>query len=51
MEPEWNLRRPGSSSRTSPAARAGAIHLVLRVGGDHERHLETVASLRSKLAC
>jgi alkanesulfonate monooxygenase SsuD/methylene tetrahydromethanopterin reductase-like flavin-dependent oxidoreductase (luciferase family) len=32
-------------------ARAGATHLVLRFAGDHERHLETVAALRSKLAC
>src|SRR2546430_3758329 len=30
-------------------ARAGATHLVLRFAGDHERHLETVAALRSKL--
>src|ERR1700730_1092067 len=30
-------------------ARAGATHLVLRFVGDHERHLETVAALRSKL--
>jgi hypothetical protein len=28
-------------------ARAGASHLVLRFAGDHERHLETVAGLRS----
>jgi hypothetical protein len=26
-------------------------HLVLRFAGDHERHLETVAALRSKLVC
>jgi alkanesulfonate monooxygenase SsuD/methylene tetrahydromethanopterin reductase-like flavin-dependent oxidoreductase (luciferase family) len=32
-------------------AGAGATHLVLRFAGDHERHLETVAALRSKLAC
>jgi hypothetical protein len=32
-------------------ARAGTTHLVLRFAGDHERHLETVAALRSKLAC
>jgi hypothetical protein len=31
-------------------ARAGTTHLVLRFAGDHERHLETVAALRSKLA-
>jgi alkanesulfonate monooxygenase SsuD/methylene tetrahydromethanopterin reductase-like flavin-dependent oxidoreductase (luciferase family) len=31
-------------------ARAGATHLVLRFAGDHERHLEIVAALRSKLA-
>jgi hypothetical protein len=30
-------------------ARAGTTHLVLRFAGDHERHLETVAALRSKL--
>jgi alkanesulfonate monooxygenase SsuD/methylene tetrahydromethanopterin reductase-like flavin-dependent oxidoreductase (luciferase family) len=28
---------------------AGAAHLVLRFAGDHERHLETVATLRSKI--
>ena len=32
-------------------ARAGATHLVLRFAGEHERHLETVAALRSRLAC
>ena len=32
-------------------ARAGTSHLVLRFAGEHERHLETVAALRSKLAC
>jgi len=31
-------------------AQAGTTHLVLRFAGDHERHLETVAALRSKLA-
>jgi alkanesulfonate monooxygenase SsuD/methylene tetrahydromethanopterin reductase-like flavin-dependent oxidoreductase (luciferase family) len=31
-------------------ATAGASHLVLRFAGDHERHLEIVASLRAKLA-
>jgi hypothetical protein len=31
-------------------ARAGATHLVLRFAGDHERHLEIVAALRSRLA-
>jgi hypothetical protein len=30
-------------------AAAGASHLVLRFAGDHERHLETVASLRPAL--
>ncbi len=30
-------------------AKAGAAHLVLRFAGDHERHLEIVAALRSKL--
>jgi alkanesulfonate monooxygenase SsuD/methylene tetrahydromethanopterin reductase-like flavin-dependent oxidoreductase (luciferase family) len=30
-------------------ARAGASHLVLRFAGDHERHLEAVARLRSRL--
>jgi alkanesulfonate monooxygenase SsuD/methylene tetrahydromethanopterin reductase-like flavin-dependent oxidoreductase (luciferase family) len=28
---------------------AGASHLVLRFAGDHERHLETVAAIRSRL--
>jgi hypothetical protein len=28
-------------------ARAGTTHLVLRFAGEHERHLETVAALRS----
>jgi alkanesulfonate monooxygenase SsuD/methylene tetrahydromethanopterin reductase-like flavin-dependent oxidoreductase (luciferase family) len=32
-------------------ARAGTTHLVLRFAGEHERHLETVAALRSRLAC
>jgi len=31
-------------------AKAGASHLVLRFAGDHERHMETVARLRSSLA-
>jgi hypothetical protein len=31
-------------------ARAGTTHLVLRFAGEHERHLETVAALRSRLA-
>jgi alkanesulfonate monooxygenase SsuD/methylene tetrahydromethanopterin reductase-like flavin-dependent oxidoreductase (luciferase family) len=31
-------------------AKAGASHLVLRFAGDHERHLELVAKLRSSLA-
>ena len=31
-------------------AAAGASHLVLRFAGDHERHLETVAGIRSGLA-
>jgi alkanesulfonate monooxygenase SsuD/methylene tetrahydromethanopterin reductase-like flavin-dependent oxidoreductase (luciferase family) len=31
-------------------AQAGTSHLVLRFAGDHERHLETVAALRIKLA-
>jgi alkanesulfonate monooxygenase SsuD/methylene tetrahydromethanopterin reductase-like flavin-dependent oxidoreductase (luciferase family) len=31
-------------------AAAGASHLVLRFAGDHERHLETVAALRDKVA-
>jgi alkanesulfonate monooxygenase SsuD/methylene tetrahydromethanopterin reductase-like flavin-dependent oxidoreductase (luciferase family) len=31
-------------------SRAGATHLVLRFAGDHERHLETVAALRSNIA-
>jgi alkanesulfonate monooxygenase SsuD/methylene tetrahydromethanopterin reductase-like flavin-dependent oxidoreductase (luciferase family) len=31
-------------------ARAGTTHFVLRFAGDHERHLETVAALRSKIA-
>jgi alkanesulfonate monooxygenase SsuD/methylene tetrahydromethanopterin reductase-like flavin-dependent oxidoreductase (luciferase family) len=31
-------------------ARAGARHVVLRFAGDHERHLETVARLREKIA-
>ena len=30
---------------------AGTTHLMLRFAGDHERHLDTVAALRSKLAC
>lgn len=30
-------------------ADAGASHLVLRFAGDHDRHLETVASLRAQL--
>jgi alkanesulfonate monooxygenase SsuD/methylene tetrahydromethanopterin reductase-like flavin-dependent oxidoreductase (luciferase family) len=30
-------------------ARAGVSHLVLRIAGDHERHLEMVAELRGKL--
>ena len=30
-------------------AKAGVAHLVLRFAGDHERHLEIVAGLRSKL--
>jgi alkanesulfonate monooxygenase SsuD/methylene tetrahydromethanopterin reductase-like flavin-dependent oxidoreductase (luciferase family) len=30
-------------------ARAGASHLVLRFAGDHERHLELVGALRSRL--
>ncbi len=30
-------------------AEAGATHLVLRFAGDHERHLETVAALRSTI--
>jgi alkanesulfonate monooxygenase SsuD/methylene tetrahydromethanopterin reductase-like flavin-dependent oxidoreductase (luciferase family) len=29
---------------------AGTAHLVLRFAGDHERHLQTVAALRSKIA-
>ena len=29
--------------------KAGTAHLVLRFAGDHERHLETVAGLRSKI--
>jgi alkanesulfonate monooxygenase SsuD/methylene tetrahydromethanopterin reductase-like flavin-dependent oxidoreductase (luciferase family) len=29
---------------------AGAAHLVLRFAGDHERHLETIASLRAEIA-
>ena len=31
-------------------AQAGATHLVLRFAGDHERHMNTVAGLRSQLA-
>ena len=31
-------------------AKAGAQHIVLRFAGDHERHLETVAGLRGKIA-
>jgi alkanesulfonate monooxygenase SsuD/methylene tetrahydromethanopterin reductase-like flavin-dependent oxidoreductase (luciferase family) len=31
-------------------ARAGVHHLVLRIAGDHERHLDIVAALRGKLA-
>jgi alkanesulfonate monooxygenase SsuD/methylene tetrahydromethanopterin reductase-like flavin-dependent oxidoreductase (luciferase family) len=30
--------------------RAGARHLVLRFAGDHERHLETIARIRTELA-
>jgi alkanesulfonate monooxygenase SsuD/methylene tetrahydromethanopterin reductase-like flavin-dependent oxidoreductase (luciferase family) len=30
--------------------RAGTSHIVLRFAGDHERHLETVAGLRDKIA-
>jgi alkanesulfonate monooxygenase SsuD/methylene tetrahydromethanopterin reductase-like flavin-dependent oxidoreductase (luciferase family) len=30
-------------------AEAGASHLVLRFAGDHERHLETLPSIRAKL--
>jgi hypothetical protein len=30
--------------------KAGTAHLVLRLAGDHERHLETVAGLRSKIS-
>ena len=34
----------------SAYAKAGAQHIVLRFAGDHERHLETVADLRGKIA-
>ena len=30
-------------------SRAGATHLVLRFAGDHERHMDTVAGLRTQL--
>jgi hypothetical protein len=30
-------------------ADAGAKHLIVRFAGDHERHLEALASVRSKL--
>ena len=34
----------------SAYAEAGTRHIVLRFAGDHERHLETVADLRAKIA-
>ena len=34
----------------SAYAKAGTRHIVLRFAGDHKRHLETVALLRTKIA-
>jgi hypothetical protein len=31
-------------------AKAGATHLVLRFAGDHERHLDMLAALRSTIS-
>ena len=39
----------GAADWMSAYLAAGASHLVLRFAGDHERHLETVAELRSRL--
>ena len=39
----------GLAQWLSGYVKAGTAHLVLRFAGDHERHLETVAGLRSKI--
>jgi hypothetical protein len=40
----------GLAQWLSGYVKAGTAHLVLRFAGDHERHLETVAGLRSKIS-
>ena len=40
----------GAAEWLSSWVRAGAGHLVLRFAGDHQRHLEAIAELRSKIA-
>jgi alkanesulfonate monooxygenase SsuD/methylene tetrahydromethanopterin reductase-like flavin-dependent oxidoreductase (luciferase family) len=42
--------REGVAEWLAAYTSAGVTHLVLRFAGDHERHLETIAGLRSKLA-
>jgi alkanesulfonate monooxygenase SsuD/methylene tetrahydromethanopterin reductase-like flavin-dependent oxidoreductase (luciferase family) len=42
--------REGVAEWLASYASAGATHLVLRFAGDHERHLETIAALRSAVA-
>ena len=42
-------QRAGLAEWLDGYARAGASHLVLRFAGEHERHLEALAGVRSSL--